>query len=89
MSKAKTQKYIIIGSGVCLKGITETAKGETVELTDAKAAALVGKVVLAKGYDADQKTDKELLAENAKLKKQNDQLTEQLTKLTESMTAKK
>ena len=84
MANEKTNKYIVIKRGVCLKGIIETDLDSIVELTDKKAAGMVGKVRLLKDYEYDNKGSADLKKEVAKLNKANQAGSDQVEELVEA-----
>lgn len=71
----KTKQYIVIREGVCLKGTKAEKMHARVNLTDAKALAMIGKVRLLEEYEADNRSDNDLKAELAKLTKKVESLT--------------
>lgn len=79
---SKTQKYVVIRKGCCLKGITEEKIGTKVDLTDEQAKSKSGKVELLKDYQLSSKSEQELIKANAKLSKQVGELTKQVEELT-------
>lgn len=87
MSKEKTQKYIVTQLGVCLKGTQEEELHARVELTETKAAALIGKVRLLEDYESDNKDADKLADMTAKLKAMTAERDE-LAKAVDAMTPK-
>ena len=85
MASTKTKKYIVIKRGVCLKGTTETEIDTKVDLTDEKAAGMVGKVRLLKDYEAESKGTADLKKEVASLTKANAALTKQVEEMTAAL----
>lgn len=87
MAKSKTEKYIVVKSGVCLdpKSTKSEKIGAVVNLTSDKAACLVGKVQKASEHAAEDKpkADAKLVKENDKLLASIEELTDANTKLGE------